>query len=134
MKLGEEKTLTNISGEKLDWSISSATFFDNVMASIPANLPNLSHRKPNLISLEFNIIGTELNVFMEVKEPSNNLNQEKPNFTNINNGLGIFSSQSFTVWNITTTPPSGTNLNTNTINRLNVLGLGFCGADVICPF
>lgn len=134
MNLGEKKTLTNKAGEKLEWSIASATFFDNVIAAIPASLPNLSHRKPNLISLEFKIIGTELNIFMEVNEPSNSVNQEKPDFTNITNGLGIFSSQSSAIWNLATVPPSGTNLSTNTINRLNVLGLSFCGADVVCPF
>ncbi|MBW6483652.1 MAG: DUF4249 family protein [Vicingaceae bacterium] len=134
MRLGEMKTTTNIAGESLDWSISSATFFDNLMANIPVTIPNLSHRKPNLVTLEFITTGTDLNVFMEVSEPSNNLNQEKPAFTNIENGLGIFSSRSREFWT-TTPPPSGTNLSNDTYKRLEVLGLGFCGTNsLLCPF
>lgn len=135
MRLGEKKTATNIAGEIIDWSIASTTFFDNLIVNIPATIPNLSHRKPNLITLEFITTGTDLNVFMEVSEPSNNLNQEKPTFTNVENGLGIFSSRSNVFWTPTTTPPSGTNLSNDTYKRLEVMGLGFCGTNsLLCPF
>lgn len=39
-------------------------------------------------------VGTEnLNTYMKVNEPINGIVQQRPQFTNINNGLGIFSSR-----------------------------------------
>lgn len=35
--------------------------------------------------------GTELNTYMEVTEPSSSIIQDRPEYTNINNGIGIFS-------------------------------------------
>ena len=37
--------------------------------------------------------GDDLNTFIEVNRPSTSIVQEKPEFTNITNGLGIFSSR-----------------------------------------
>ncbi len=37
--------------------------------------------------------GDEINTFMEVNKPSTSLVQEKPSYTNISNGLGVFSSR-----------------------------------------
>ena len=38
--------------------------------------------------------GTTLNTYMEVNEPSNSIVQDRPEYTNIENGIGIFSSRS----------------------------------------
>ncbi len=37
--------------------------------------------------------GTELNTYMEVTEPSNSIIQDRPEYSNINNGIGIFSTR-----------------------------------------
>ena len=37
--------------------------------------------------------GTELATYMEVNEPSNSIIQDKPQYSNIENGIGIFSSR-----------------------------------------
>lgn len=37
--------------------------------------------------------GTELNTYMEVNEPSNSIIQDRPEYTNVENGLGIFSAR-----------------------------------------
>jgi hypothetical protein len=39
------------------------------------------------------VAGEELNTYMEVNEPSNSIVQEKPEYTNISNGIGVFSSR-----------------------------------------
>ncbi|MCX6306150.1 MAG: hypothetical protein NT040_14400 [Bacteroidetes bacterium] len=41
----------------------------------------------------FTVAADDLNTYMEVTEPSLSLVQEKPAFTNINNGIGLFSSR-----------------------------------------
>ncbi len=41
--------------------------------------------------------GTELNTYMEVTEPSNSIIQDRPQYSNINNGVGIFSARTYAV-------------------------------------
>lgn len=41
--------------------------------------------------------GIELNTYMEVNGPSNSIIQDRPQYTNINNGVGIFSSRTYAV-------------------------------------
>lgn len=97
MNLGENKTLDPVSGnETIEWTMEGAAFFDNIRASVPATLTNLSHRELRNVDLEFVVAGTELNVYMEVAEPSNTVNQDKPSYTNIENGLGIFPQEKLT--------------------------------------
>jgi len=128
MSLGENKTQDPVSGsEIIEWTMEGATFFDNITASVPATLPNLSHRELGNVDLEFVIAGTELNVYMEVSEPSNTVNQNKPSYTNIENGLGIFSSRETYKWFTTIDPNTGNlNLTSPTIEKLYSMGLSFC--------
>ncbi len=105
--------------------MEGATFFDNVASGTPVMPSNLSHREVSNVSMEFIVTGTELNIFMEVSEPSNNVNQEKPAYTNINNGLGVFSSRETYNWISTTTGPN-VNLTNETLSKLQSLNLGFC--------
>ena len=140
MSLGENKTQDPVSGnEIIEWTMEGATFFDNISASVPTTLPNLSHRELGNIDLEFVIAGTELNVYMEVSEPSNTVNQNKPSYTNIENGLGIFSSRETYKWFTTIDPNTGNlNLTSPTIEKLYSMGLSFCfgnstTSNYMCP-
>lgn len=137
MNLGEIKTLNPISGnETIEWTMEGATFFDNIDASVPATLANLSHRELGNVDLEFVIAGTELNVFMEVAEPSNTVNQDKPSYTNVENGLGIFSSRETHFWFSTRDNNNEEiNLSDNTVGKLHSLGLSFCfGNSATSPY
>lgn len=130
MSLGEKKTTSNVGDETFMFDMSGEIFFGNVTSntSSPSSISFFSHRELDRLSVEFTVAGTELNTFMEVSEPSNNVNQEKPAYTNIVNGLGIFSSRTKTL--VTSTAGSGTsqdiNLTSDTMRKLNSLGLGFC--------
>lgn len=128
MRMGELKTTNPVDGsELLEWTMEGATFFDNIRASVPATLTNLSHRELQNVDLEFVVAGTELNVYMEVAEPSNTVNQDKPSYTNIENGLGVFSSRETYKWISTIDPNTGNlNLTAPTIEKLSVMGLSFC--------
>lgn len=140
MKMGEIKTTNSVDGnEQLEWTMDGATFFDNVRATVPATLANLSHRELGNVDLEFVIAGTELNVYMEVSEPSNTVNQDKPSYTNVQNGLGVFSSRETYNWISTIDPNTGhLNLTAPTIEKLSVMGLSFCfgnstTSNYMCP-
>jgi hypothetical protein len=124
MELGDRKS---IGVESKLWSISGENFFSNISANISPSTPFLSHREVRDMTLEFLVAGTELNIFMEVSEPSNNVNQEKPPYTNVDNGLGIFSSRTKVFYQSKAGSPSyPLNVNAPTVIKLKSLGLGFC--------
>jgi len=41
----------------------------------------------------FSVAAEDLNTYMEVSEPSLSIVQERPSFSNIYNGIGLFSSR-----------------------------------------
>lgn len=87
---------------------TNETFFSMIMNRVP-KLDNVI-RYPVNVDIIVNAAGTELSTYMEVNEPSSSLVQEKPEYTNIENGLGIFSAR----YSIT----SSHRLHFQTINRL----------------
>lgn len=131
MPLGETKTTTSLGFESLEWVLKGETFFENLVAviSTPASVGlTFSHRRLENISLKFDVAGTELSTFMEVNAPSQTVNQDKPNYTNITNGLGVFSSRNKLIWESTINPltDNQVDINNATISYLESLNLGFC--------
>lgn len=58
-----------------------------------APYPNLHKRVAGNVELKVLVAGDDMNTFIEVNAPSTGIIQQKPEFTNITNGLGIFSSR-----------------------------------------
>jgi hypothetical protein len=56
----------------------------------------------------------ELNTFINVNRPSTGIIQEKPEYTNIQNGLGIFSARYYK-----DKPPFSRNMNPATLDSLS---------------
>ncbi len=52
---------------------------------------SVTSRLADRAEFRFAVAGDELNTYMEVNEPSYSIVQEKPEYTNINNGIGLFS-------------------------------------------
>lgn len=130
MPLGERKSTTTLGNDKLKWKLAGTTFFDNIRNNIssPQSVSFFSHREIWNISLEFNVAGTELSTFMDVNEPSTSVNQGKPNYSNVTNGIGIFSSRTKMLW-VSSIDPIATNqvnVQNATIRYLESLNLGFC--------
>lgn len=56
--------------------------------------PDVIRSVPNYsVKYYFIVAGDDLNTYIEVSQPSNSIIQEKPSFTNIENGIGLFSSR-----------------------------------------
>jgi len=127
MTMGEAVGETPSEGKFLEWEMDGGVFFTNITNSVPVSVPLLDYRMLVNISLEFNVAGTELSTYMAASSPSTSVNQERPTYTNINNGLGIFSSR--TVLEMKSSFPEGgiqINIGVDTLKKLNSLGLGFC--------
>ena len=128
INLGEEQ-VANSSNDRLNYLLRGQSFIDNIIANVAANttVANFSHRELDNLTIELSIAGSELNTYMEASAPSTTVNQDKPNYTNIENGIGIFSSRSYyDTWRSNKSASTGLNIDTDTKRKLGSLGLGFC--------
>lgn len=90
--LQSAKQSTDITGgETILQNISGLGFYQLLASVIPEN-PNV-FRYANRIELTMTVGSDELNNYINVNSPSGDLNQDKPTYTNIDNGIGIFSSR-----------------------------------------
>ena len=128
LNLGEKK-IAGDSDSKLNFLVKGQNFMDNIKENVsnPSTIANFSHRELANISIELSVAGSELSTYMEAKAPSTTVNQDKPNYTNLINGIGIFSSRSYdSSWQSNKTASTGLNMDTDTKRYLASLGLGFC--------
>lgn len=70
-------------------------FYRFVALQVPYDA-NVVERTADSVRFEVHACGEELFNYMEINGPSTSLAQEKPIYTNINNGLGVFSSRTVT--------------------------------------
>lgn len=78
-------------GKTMEWYFPNNGFYGMLHANIPVN-PDVN-RAIRRIEYVFSVASDDLNTYMEVTEPSSGLVQERPAFSNIQNGLGIFASR-----------------------------------------
>jgi len=140
MSLGE-KLAANSSDNVLNFTLKGSSFFDNIAANVsnPSTIPHFSHRHLDNFTIRLSVAGSELTTYMEAEAPSTTVNQDKPSYTNIIDGVGIFSSRTRYEWKSGYDITSRINFNGETITKLDELGLGFCWstlstATAKCPF
>lgn len=94
-KFTTQKSLTLEGGEPMEVTFSANDFYVNIGAQM-AKKPAVSVKNRRSFYLEYIIrAGAEsLNTFLQVNQPSNTIAQDKPNYSNINGGVGIFSTSS----------------------------------------
>jgi hypothetical protein len=85
------RTETTDGGIELQYSYSNDVFYVVLGNKIPVD--NSVRRTAYKMEYIFTIAAEDLNTYMEVTEPSYTIVQEKPPFTNITNGIGLFSSR-----------------------------------------
>jgi hypothetical protein len=95
--MGTKKSVTAKGGEDLKVSYNNDAFYIFIGNKIPYTDPsvenNVKERYTNDVDFIIACAAEELNTYMEVNEPSNSIVQERPEYTNISNGIGIFSSR-----------------------------------------
>jgi hypothetical protein len=123
-------------GEEQKVPIAGEDFYKQMAGRIPAKLstPNVKWRKFVGIDFVITVAGEDLNTYIEVNEPSIGIIQEKPEFTNIDNGIGIFSTRGKSA--LSSVRPPGkelVELNTSSLVELYAgqytKDLGFCADD-----
>lgn len=92
---GKSTSLTLNGGEELSKEVLGDGFYKLVAARL-ANYPNEANVIKRVFKrIEFNVsaAGEDLSTYIGVNEPSNSIVSERPTFSNIVGGLGIFSSR-----------------------------------------
>jgi hypothetical protein len=83
---------TTVVGGIKEIQIDGADFYSFIDASVSPN-PNAIRWADNVLEISLSAGAQDLNTYIEVNKPTIGLIQEKPVFTNITNGTGIFSSR-----------------------------------------
>ncbi len=91
--LATRTSQTDQGDEKITQNINGNTFFQYLSSHIEANDNIRRIAKEKCLDFIFVVGSTDLNTYIEVSSPSNGIVQEKPAYTNINNGIGIFSAR-----------------------------------------
>jgi hypothetical protein len=132
ISMGEELA-TNLQGNNLSFAISGNDLFSAIESKIPTTTANLKQRRIKNATIEYTLAGIDLSTYMTVNDPSQESNQSKPNFTNISNGLGLFSSRTTFVKKSVSIPDIGEvgydgriNLSEYTIKKIITMGRDFC--------
>lgn len=70
-----------------------ASCVNNIPYDDPDEEANIKERYTVDIEMIVSVAGEAFNLFMQVYEPSTSIVQEKPPYTNVENGIGVFSSR-----------------------------------------
>jgi hypothetical protein len=95
--LGIKKSKDTDGGEEMYVLYNNNSFYTIIKDRIPyddsQNEANVKERFTNDVDVIISVAEEDLNTYIEVNEPSNSIVQDKPEYTNITNGIGIFSSR-----------------------------------------
>ena len=83
-------------------SVLKGESFVNTLEREITNYSTLKERELDHVKLLFSVGSEDLYTYISINQPFEGIVQERPIFTNINNGIGLFGSrynESFTMWN-----------------------------------
>ncbi len=93
-KIAHYVSKDHIGGEKMKADINNESFYKWLSSKLDKPSPGIkriAHKQA--IDYLFTIGGEELYTFMQVYDPNQGIHQEKPIYTNIGGGLGLFSAR-----------------------------------------
>jgi len=94
---GNQTTLSTKGGESMFIDFFGETFYQYLQNRLPVN-NNVKRYVPNTgayvhVDLIFTVGAEDLSTYIAVSAPSTGIIQERPQYTNLNNGFGLFSSR-----------------------------------------
>jgi len=78
-------------GEVMEQKFLGSDFYQFLRSVISPN--NNYYRYVGALDFMFSVAGDDFNTYMEINQPSTSIVQEKPEYSNIENGIGILSSR-----------------------------------------
>ncbi len=92
LDLAKVKASSNSGGEKLSTQLNGQAFFSNLAGKVSAPANGVIRYSDSLEYI-FNVADEDFTIYMDVNSAVNSIVQERPAYTNINNGFGIFASR-----------------------------------------
>lgn len=84
-------------GREMKIQYTGKAFYDNLDATVPYDDPvkedSVLGRVNGLVDFIFTVANDELNTYLDVTEPNNSIVEDRPTYSNIENGIGIFCSR-----------------------------------------
>ena len=90
-----QKSSTLLGAENMEVSFNSNDFYSNIALEIPKKQTgSIKNRTAHYMEYIIYAGDETLNTFLQVNAPSNSIAQDKPFYTNINGGVGVFACKS----------------------------------------
>lgn len=94
INLGRVSRDNSNSGEEFNTTIDNEVIYQTIANNLsPVSADNPLVRFVDSLKFVVNVANEELETYLSVNQPSNTLAQERPTFSNIENGIGIFASR-----------------------------------------
>jgi hypothetical protein len=94
LSLGRITTDNTNPNNEMTMNVENSTIYQAISAAIsPSTTDNPMVRICDSLQFQLNVAAEDLTTYLNVNKPSNTIAQERPQYTNINNGLGLFSSR-----------------------------------------
>jgi hypothetical protein len=90
-KIGQEKASTLDGSENKKLTYNGESFFKLLQNKIPVD--NNLDRIIGKIELHIDVGSDDLSIYIDLNKPSSSIVQERPLYTNVSNGIGIFTSR-----------------------------------------
>ena len=113
IKLATQTTLSILGNENMEALLTGGTFLTTVGNKVPNNTKVLKRVVAHAsIEVTISVGSDDLYTYMQVNQPSTGIVSERPVFSNISNGLGLFTSKYETIL------PTKPSLNKRTLDSL----------------
>lgn len=93
-QLGNVVTDNTAGNQALELAFSGETFFQTVATRV-GNTANVSKRIFKGVDILWAVAGEDLNVYLQLSSPISGLVEDRPVYSNVNNGYGLFSTRRF---------------------------------------
>ena len=93
-QLGNVVTDNTAGNQALELAFSGETFFQTVATRV-GNTANVSKRIFRGVDILWAVAGEDLNVYLQLSSPISGLVEDRPVYSNVNNGYGLFSTRRF---------------------------------------
>lgn len=108
--------------QDMELPMPGEAFFQTVALRV-GNDPNVTRRIFRGVDLIWAVAAPDLHLYLQVGSPLSGLVEERPVYTNVDNGFGLFSSRSFTMLH---KPDFDANTAPELVNGQYTAGLNFC--------
>jgi len=79
-------------GEKMIIEFNGSSFYQNLEANIPLPEPGMKRYSDSLYYM-FAVADEDFTIYLDINGPSTSVVQERPAYSNVSNGVGLFSSR-----------------------------------------